>query len=236
MLAGLEGYSTEMVAVCVLISIVAAFAYVYRKRVKTEYKTLLKPGQAPVVKEKPKKQINPQGSKNDYMQLLSGIVTTTRKKKWPLIAPAVIEKDGEYIQLVSLLVTPDKIIGVCAFGHGGTIVAGSGLQDWTQRVNDTEHKIPSPLKSINKAKKVMEQVIIDLDIQNRELEIIGGYTHPKVTLQGAAAKICYPTVELLVYLQMMPAVKEENAESKEILEKLRTVVLKPEKQKKSAVK
>ncbi|MFI3170456.1 MAG: hypothetical protein R3Y06_10970 [Faecalibacterium sp.] len=231
MFVGLEGYSTEMVAICVLISVVAAFSYVYRKRVKSEYKgvDLRKGGNAATVKVKPQKQINPQGTKNDYMLLLSGLVSLARKKKWPLIAPAVIEEKGVYTQLVALMITPKKIIGVCAFGHGGTIVAGSGKQEWTQRVNGTEHKIASPIKTMSSAQMVVSQKMKELDITGRELEILGGYTHPHAVLQGAAAKTCYTAKELLTYLQNEPLDATGGEASKAMVEKLRTVVIKPEK-------
>lgn len=228
----IENFTTEMIAVCVIISIVAAFAYVYRKRVKDEYNGGLLRKEHAKEKETRKKQINPQGSKNDYLQLLSGIVTVARKKKWLLIAPAVIEIEGVYTQLIALIVTEQKIIAVCAFGHGGIMVAAPDLQDWTQRVNDTEQKIKSPLKTIQNAQTVLTKVTADLDITTRSIEVFGGFTHPQATLQGAANKMCYTTFDLLVYLQALPADAQTSEQTKEIIEKLRTVVLKPEKQKK----
>lgn len=239
MFVGLEGYSNEMVAVCVLISIVAAFSYVYRKRVKSAYKgiDLRNGGNAATVKAKPKKQINPQGTKNDYLQMLSAIVSLSRKKKWLIIAPAVIEAGGSYTQMVALIVTPKKIIGVCAFGHGGTITAAPGMQEWTQNINDTENKIQSPLKSMANAETILKKVYRKLEIEGRELEVLGGYTHPHAKLQGAPLRTCYNSFDLLVQLQMEDAdPKGDNEQSKEIAEKLRTVVLKPEKQQKGAKK
>ncbi len=238
MFVGLEGYSTEMVTICVLISIVAAFSYVYRKRVKSEYKgiDLRKGGNAAVVKEKPKKQINPQGTKNDYLQLVSALVSLARKKKWLIIAPAVIEAGGAYTQLVALMVTPQKIIGVCAFGHGGTIVAASAHQDWTQRINDTENKINSPIKTMANAETIVKKVCKRLDIQTRTIEILGGYTHPHAKLQGAPAKTCFTALDLLTHLQTEQADQTANEQSKEIVEKLRTVVIKPEKTSKKGKK
>lgn len=234
MFAGLEGYTNEMIAVCVLISITAAFLYVYRKRVKSEYSDGKLGGgvfgnKKTVTKEKPKKQMNPQGTKNDYLQLVSALVSLARKKKWLIIAPAVMEKSGAYTQLAALIVTPQKIIGVCAFGHGGTIVAGGAKQDWTQRINDTEYKISSPLKSIENAQTIVSGNVQALGLQGRTVEVFGAYTHPHAVLQGAATKTCYTAKDFVNYLENKLPAANGSEDSKETMEQLRTVVIKPEK-------
>ncbi len=228
----IQEYSTEMIAVCIIISIVAAFAYIYRNRVKDEYNALAgKP--LSVKKEKPKKHINPQGSKTDYMQTLSCVVTLARKKHWQLFAPAVVEIGGAYIQLLALIVTPQSVIGICAFGHGGTLLAASGTQDWTQCVNDTENKVNSPIKTMNTANEVLRKVLKKREITGVDLEILGVFTHPRAVLQGAAGETCYTAETLLAHLRQKPDAPEKtDPEMTEMVEKLRASVIKPEKDKK----
>ncbi len=229
MFAGLEGFTTEMVIICVLISVVTAFLYVYRKRVKSEYKTNASGVTLKPKAEKPQKQIKPSGSKNDYLQLVSGLVSVSRKHNWPIIAPAVVEAKGSYTQLVALIATPEIIIGVCAFGHGGTIVAGGGMQDWTQRVNGQENKIKSPLKTMQNAEDVLTKAMQTLGLGGQPFVVLGAYTHPDVTLQGAVAEQFHTTESLLTHLRAFPVAPEQDVDCKQTIEKLRTVVLKPEK-------
>lgn len=121
-------------------------------------------------------------TKADMMELLSALITFSRRNKIGIVFPGTVEYGNEVATLLALLVTKSEVIGVNSFGYGGTITKGNGDGDWVQHMNGQDIRIKSPVVMNRHQHRICRQAMDAAGMQDISFRVAGVFSNRHVTL------------------------------------------------------
>ena len=154
--------------------------------------------QAPPAAKKKKEEKN--GSRNDLMVLISDLSGYARRNHFYMIMPGTLQHRGKTAALAAVIITRGMVLGINCFGFGGSIMAGSGRDDWTQSMNGEKKRFPSPVVKNQEQEKILSQVLKDAGLEGTRCKVIGVFTTPGVRLSGLNGTSCYDRGMMKTYL------------------------------------
>ena len=118
----------------------------------------------------------------DMMELLSALITFSRRNKIGIVFPGTVEYGNEVATLLALLVTKSEVIGVNSFGYGGTITKGNGDGDWVQHMNGQDIRIKSPTVMNRQQQWICRQAMDAAGMKEISFRVAGVFSNRHVTL------------------------------------------------------
>lgn len=139
-------------------------------------------------------------TRNDLMVLISDLTGYARRNHFYMIMPGTLQHKGKTAALAAVIITRGMVLGVNCFGFGGSIMAGSGRDDWTQTMNGEKKRFPSPVVKNQDQEKILSAVLKEAGLEGTRCKVIGVFTTPGVRLSGLGGTGCYDRGMLKTYL------------------------------------
>ena len=173
-----------------------------------------------VKKESETKNTERNSDRNDLLVTLSDLISYTRRNRFYVIMPGTLQYQDKMANLGAIIITRGAVIGVNCFGYGGTVTAGSGKDDWSQRINGEKKRFESPVVKNGEQEQILKDVLAAEGLQDVESRVIGVFTSPSVQLTGAGGTGCYTRNTLKKYLASDECMVSRNITPKEVGKKL----------------
>lgn len=154
--------------------------------------------QDPQAAKKGKEEKN--SSRNDLMVLISDLTTYARRNHFYMIMPGTLQHGGKTASLAAVIITRGMVLGINCFGFGGSVMAGSGRDDWTQTMNGEKKRFPSPTVKNQEQEKLLSRVLKDAGLEGTRYKVIGVFTAPGVRLSGLRDTACFDRGMMKTYL------------------------------------
>ena len=154
--------------------------------------------QDPQAGKKGKEEKN--SSKNDLLVLISDLTTYARRNHFYMIMPGTLQHGGKTASLAAVIITRGMVLGINCFGFGGSVMAGSGRDDWTQTMNGEKKRFPSPTVKNQEQEKLLSRVLKDAGLEGIRYKVIGVFTAPGVRLSGLRDTACFDRGMIKTYL------------------------------------
>jgi hypothetical protein len=180
----------------------------------------------------------PRGSnatKADMMELLSALITFSRRNRIGIVFPGTVEYGNEVATLLALLVTKSEVIGVNSFGYGGTITEGKGDGDWKQRMNGQDIRIKSPTVMNRQQQAICRQAMDAAGMKDISFRVAGVFSNRHVTLDTGKGCGLWTKESFFEELKTQLAVEEERiSDPQKVVDQLVAITkrVRPEKKKK----
>ena len=158
-----------------------------------------KPGRNGKSRKAPAEQKN--SNKQELMKTISDLLTYGRKHHFFCVVPGTLMHEEEVASLAVLMVTRRSVLGFNCFGYGGTIIAGSGEDDWRQQLNGEEKMIGSPVVRNRKQKDILDAVLKENGFGEVETEIYGIFTASGVILKDHKKTRCCSRLAMMEILK-----------------------------------
>ena len=170
----------------------------------------------------------------DMMELLSALITFSRRNRIGIVFPGTVEYGNEVATLLALLVTKSEVIGVNSFGYGGTITAGKGDGDWVQHMNGQDIRIKSPAVMNRQQQRICRQAMDAAGMQDISFRVTGVFSNRHVTLADGNGNGFWTRESFFEELKTQLAVEEERiSDPQKVVDQLVAITKKvrPEKKK-----
>ena len=122
------------------------------------------------------------GHREDVRSLVSALMIVVRRKRFGLVYPGTVERDGQIASLAALIVTRKEIVGVNCFGFGGAISEQSP-ECWRQRIHGAEGNIPNPLEANRTQWRLVRATMDDLGLCDVPLRMVAVFTAQTLSLR-----------------------------------------------------
>lgn len=172
----------------------------------------------------------------DMMELLSALITFSRRNKIGIVFPGTVEYGNEVATLLALLVTKSEVIGVNSFGYGGTITKGNGDGDWVQHMNGQDIRIKSPTVMNRQQQWICRQAMDAAGMKEISFRVAGVFSNRHVTLETGKGCGLWTKESFFEELKAQLAVEEERiSDPQKVVDQLVAITKKvrPEKKKKA---
>ena len=170
------------------------------------------------------------------MELLSALITFSRRNKIGIVFPGTVEYGNEVATLLALLVTKSEVIGVNSFGYGGTITEGKGDGDWKQRMNGQDIRIKSPTVMNRQQQAICRQAMDAAGMKDISFRVAGVFSNRHVTLDIGKGCGLWTKESFFEELKTQLAVEEERiSDPQKVVDQLVAITkkIRPEKKKKA---
>ena len=185
------------------------------------------------------KKQEPRGSnatKADMMELLSALITFSRRNRIGIVFPGTVEYGNEVATLLALLVTKSEVIGVNSFGYGGTVTEGKGDGDWKQHMNGQDIRIKSPTVMNRQQQAICRQAMDAAGMKDISFRVAGVFSNRHVTLDTGKDCGLWTKEDFFEELKTQLAVEEERIpDPQKVVDQLVAITkkIRPEKKKKA---
>ena len=172
----------------------------------------------------------------DMMELLSALITFSRRNKIGIVFPGTVEYGNEVATLLALLVTKSEVIGVNSFGYGGTITKGNGDGDWVQHMNGQDIRIKSPTVMNRQQQWICRQAMDAAGMKESAFRVAGVFSNRHVTLDTGKDCGLWTTDSFFEELKTQLAVEEERiSDPQKVVDQFVAITkkIRPEKKKKA---
>ena len=172
----------------------------------------------------------------DMMELLSALITFSRRNKIGIVFPGTVEYGNEVATLLALLVTKSEVIGVNSFGYGGTITKGNGDGDWVQHMNGQDIRIKSPTVMNRQQQWICRQAMDAAGMKEISFRVAGVFSNRHVTLDTGKDCGLWTKDSFFEELKTQLAVEEERiSDPQKVVDQLVAITkkIRPEKKKKA---
>ena len=170
------------------------------------------------------------------MELLSALITFSRRNKIGIVFPGTVEYGNEVATLLALLVTKSEVIGVNSFGYGGTITKGNGDGDWVQHMNGQDIRIKSPTVMNRQQQWICRQAMDAAGMKEISFRVAGVFSNRHVTLDTGKDCGLWTKDSFFEELKTQLAVEEERiSDPQKVVDQLVAITkkIRPEKKKKA---
>ena len=171
----------------------------------------------------------------DMMELLSALITFSRRNKIGIVFPGTVEYGNEVATLLALLVTKSEVIGVNSFGYGGTVTEGKGDGDWKQHMNGQDIRIKSPVVMNRHQHRICRQAMDAAGMQDISFRVAGVFSNRHVTFADGNGNGFWTRESFFEELKTQLAAEEERIPNpQKVVDQLVAITKKvrPEKKKK----
>jgi hypothetical protein len=146
--------------------------------------------------------------KNDYLQTVSRLLTFGRKKRLFTIFPGNLQHDGKTADLMAILVTRARVIGINAYGFDQTVHCRKDNGAWQQESGNTK----KPIGSLNAENAVQDRIVRDAlragGLGSLPYETVMVFTSSNVTLSGEKPENVFTQEEFFLAIDTDRDVKE----------------------------
>ena len=195
--------------------------------------------QEPDKEQRGSKKQEPRGSnatKADMMELLSALITFSRRNRIGIVFPGTVEYGNEVATLLALLVTKSEVIGVNSFGYGGTVTEGKGDGDWKQHMNGQDIRIKSPTVMNRQQQAICRQAMDAAGMKDISFRVAGVFSNRHVTLDTGKDCGLWTKESFFEELKTQLAEEEERiSDPQKVVDQLVAITkrIRPEKKKKA---
>ena len=138
--------------------------------------------------EKPEREprIN-NGTRGEWTDFVAKLLRYANKNGMALVVPGSLRSGGKTAQLLALLVTPNRIIGLQCMGFGGALTPGEDGQKWNQHANYQDIPFDDPLASAAVQRQIAQDALKHNNI-HAQVDVYTVFTNARVSFpQGKPA-------------------------------------------------
>lgn len=142
------------------------------------------------------------GTKGELMEFLAVLLKYVKKNKISLVYPGTLEHNKNTANLLAIIITKSKIIGVNCFGFGGIVAKKTNekYSDWYQHINGQDNKIPDPIKLGQKQYDIIRSYMDDNNMKEIPLVLASVFTNRHVNMVDYSSIGVYTQKSFISYL------------------------------------
>lgn len=161
------------------------------------------------------------GNKSELIELIAILLRYAKKHKISLIYPGTLKYNNNITNLLAIIITKSKVIGVNCFGFGGIIIKKTNDKnsDWFQHINGEDKKIPSPINLSNKQYDILRLYMDENNMKDIPLIIASVFTNRNVNMVDYSNIKVYTQERFLNYLDSI-SLEDKGHDTDEIAKRI----------------